>query len=70
MLAISPIIGAPMPDETKIVSIEAARAARKVEKEKKARQSGNCARGVREECGMKDPAECVVHGPYLPPDAS
>jgi len=54
-----------------IVPLDQVRAAREADCAKKARQSGNCARGVREECGMKDPAECVVHGPYMkPPDAS
>jgi hypothetical protein len=52
-----------------IVSLEAARAARAQQKANQAsRVLGNCARGAREECGLKDPAECSVHAPYLKPD--
>jgi len=53
-----------------VVSIQAARAAREAAKAKSAPPPGNCARGAREECGLLDPAGCVVHAPYLPePDA-
>jgi hypothetical protein len=31
---------------------------------------GNCARGIKEECGMKNPEECAMHGPLVRPDAS
>jgi len=60
-----------MPTEAEIVSLDRARIARDAAKAKKARPIGNCARGVREECGMTDSSQCEVHAPYLkPPEAS
>ena len=53
-----------------VVSLDQARAAREAEKIRKEQPKGTCARGMKEECGMKDPSECSVHAPYLPPDAS
>jgi hypothetical protein len=54
-----------------VISIDHLRAAREAEKATKAaRVYGTCARGVREECGMRNQAECRVHGPYIKPDAS
>jgi hypothetical protein len=53
-----------MPAE--VLSIDQLRAAR--QSEKATRVLGNCARGAREERGMRNQAECSVHGPYLPPD--
>jgi hypothetical protein len=57
-----------MPDETEVVSLDAVRAAR--EAKSKTRPMGNCCRGVKEICGLKNPEECLVHAPYLKPDAS
>jgi hypothetical protein len=54
-----------MPAE--VVSIDQLRASR--QREKATRVLGNCARGVREPCGMKDPRACVVHGPYVNDEA-
>jgi hypothetical protein len=54
-----------MPAE--VVSIDRLRAAREAEKAHKV--LGNCARGTRESCGMKNPAECSTHAPYLKTDA-
>jgi hypothetical protein len=45
-----------------ITSLDSARDKREAAK---LRQIGNCARGVSESCGMRDPAECRVHGPYI-----
>ena len=56
-----------MPAE--IVSLDQQRAERDAAKSSKTRP-GNCCRGVREECGMRDPHECRTHGPYLPDDVA
>jgi len=53
-----------------IVPLDQVRAAREADRAKKTRPIGACAAPRGEECGMKDPAECTTHGPYLPPDAS
>jgi hypothetical protein len=46
-----------------VTSLQAAR-----EKRTKVTPRGNCARGFREECGMIDARDCVVHGPYCTDD--
>ena len=63
-----------MPDQLKpingtVVSIADVLARREAVKRRKERMVGNCQRPVDQECGMKNPAECVIHGPYLPEDA-
>ena len=56
--------------DSRVVSIAQARAERAAAKARK-RMVGTCARGVKEECGMRDANECRVHGPYQrDPDAS
>jgi len=57
----------PVEADEKVVRLDDIRAKREAARTKRI---GYCGRGLKEACAMRNQAECWLHGPLLPADAS